>query len=72
MTTADTMTYRYAAGLSLLVNVLATAALAVSIDVVGHVHPVVLAGTVCNLFAYPILISSIRSSVEAAAPNSGE
>lgn len=61
MNTADTVTYRYAAGLALLFNVLATAALVAAVDASGTIwwpYAPFVGG--CNLAGYAVVLGALR------------
>lgn len=58
----DTVTYWYAAGLALLLNVLATGMIVAAADVVGYVSGVLPVGVVCNVAGYLVVIGALRQS----------
>lgn len=64
MITADTLTYRYAAFLALLLNALATALLISSIDTIGYIWSFGPFVAVCNLASYVVLFGAIRHPQE--------
>lgn len=57
---ADTMTYWYAAAMGLLLNMLATAFLIATVDMLQAIGPHMPIGVVCNLAGYLVIIGALR------------
>jgi hypothetical protein len=60
LASTETVTYWYAAGLTLLLNMLATALLIASIDIAGYVWSYAPAAAVCNLAGYLVVLGTLR------------